>query len=199
MLWFVFVVVGPELRRLLKLFVGIPTEEFLAKLVKSRAHGASTIVIDEAVELGPEVVSQNVPPSSEVVAVGNSESNVVLKEKDKKRHREGTSSRNHHSKKFKEPVKCLSSDEVVLASKIGLGSSGCTNAGVATPGQTVGGGLRLYKDYVDKVHTCFLSFCLCLFFSSLLCFVNGFFVLVYFAICLLFSAFCGVGEVVESE
>lgn len=83
-----------ELQKVSKLFVGMPTKEFLARLVRTLALGASTVVIGGVVEKGPEDASKNVLPDSEVVGVGNSESNVVqVKDRERKRHRDRTSSR----------------------------------------------------------------------------------------------------------
>lgn len=43
-------VLGPELRKLSKFFKEMLTEEFLVRLVKSRAHGASNIVVTDVME-----------------------------------------------------------------------------------------------------------------------------------------------------
>lgn len=83
----------------------------------------------------------------------NTEGDIVLvKDRKRKRHRGGTSSRSHHHKKFKEPLVCASSDEVVLASKTGIESCTRTAPEAGAAGGTVGGGLRLCKGYVDNVN-----------------------------------------------
>lgn len=85
-------------------------------------------------------LSLNVDLMSSAVEVGNSELTVVLvKDKEKKRHRDGCSSRNHHSKKFKKPMVLPSSDGLVLK----VGAESCETSS--------GGGLLLCKSYVEKV------------------------------------------------
>lgn len=146
-------VTDPELRKLSKLFVEMPTEEFLARLVKSRAPRASVVVINNVVETGPEAASWGVVTSFGVAQVADPDMNVVLvKDKEKKRHRDGTTSRSHHHKKLKEPLVCPSSDGVSLASKSGVESRSRVITEVDTIVDSVGGGLRLCKGYADKVY-----------------------------------------------
>lgn len=53
-----FALAGPELRKIADTFVNMPTEEFLARLVKSRAPGASIVIVRDSDEKGPEAVSK---------------------------------------------------------------------------------------------------------------------------------------------
>lgn len=71
--------------------------------------------------------------------------------KDRKRHRDGQSTRSHHSKKFKEPVKYPSKDELHQSVKSGVDV--CFRSSVGTPavGDSHAGNLRLCKAYVEKV------------------------------------------------
>lgn len=111
---FFFAVAGSELRKVSKLFIEMHIEEFLARLVKSRAHGVF-VVVGDAVEKGPEAASKSTFRVSEIARIGKSESNIALmKDTNKKRHRDGTSSCSHHTKKFKEPMMCPSSDGVAF-------------------------------------------------------------------------------------
>lgn len=97
-----FAVVGPKLLELVKLFANIPTEEFLARLVESKVAGASTVMLSIGVESGPKIVLKSLVPHSGVVGIGAIETN-VMKDRDKRRHRDGHSSKGHYSKKLKEP------------------------------------------------------------------------------------------------
>lgn len=147
--------VGLELQRAVDLFIKMPTEEFLARLVKSKAAGASLVVVGDSEEKGPEAISRSIPVVSDAIGVGNSESAVVLsKEKDKKRHREGGSSRGHHSKKFKEPVVCPS---FVDPPKVGSESFGRVATDPGLSGGRSGGDLRVCKNYVDQVTSLLFS------------------------------------------
>lgn len=114
--------VGPDLRKLSKEFADMPIEEFLARLVRSMAPGASVMVVGITEEKGPEVDSKSALPVSGVAGGGHSETTVAfVKDKERKRHRDGSSSRSHHSKKFKEPMMPPSS-ELALSAKIGAES-----------------------------------------------------------------------------
>lgn len=87
------------------------SEEILAMLLKS------------GVERGPEGGSRTTIPASGAIDGGVSESNApLLKERDKKRHRDGGGSRTHHSKKAKDPVMHLGSDKSLVAAKTGVDS-----------------------------------------------------------------------------
>lgn len=133
-------VTGPALLELVKLYANMPTEEFLALLVKSKAAGASTVIPSVKLESGPEAISKSlVSPSSviEVDAVGTA----VVKDKERKRHREGHFSKGHHSKKLKDVVELPSSDGNVGAL---VSPKGGTN---------VVRGLRGCKDLVDQLST----------------------------------------------
>lgn len=97
------------------------------------------------------------PPLSEVVWVVKSESNVVLvKDRERKRHQDGTSSKSHHSKKFKEPMTSPNSDRLVMTPKSGSESCVCVTFEVDVPaGPARSGpfriGLMTCNSYVDKV------------------------------------------------
>lgn len=69
-------------------------------------------------------------------------SNVALvREREKKRHLDGSSSRSHHSKKFKESMTCLNSEGVLLAVKAGSESRARVIVDPGLRGKSVGGGL----------------------------------------------------------
>lgn len=85
--------------------------------------------------------------------VGEPESVVLsVKEKDRKRRRDGSSSRSHHGKKLKEPVACPSSDGALFSAMVGVDSLAQVTHGVGVTGGVFGGGLRLCKTYVDQVN-----------------------------------------------
>lgn len=68
----------------------MPSEKFLAMLVKSKAAGASVVVNDDRVERGPEGGSRTAMPTSGAIDRGVSESNTPLvKQRDRKRNRDG--------------------------------------------------------------------------------------------------------------
>lgn len=147
-----FSVASPALREQVDLFAKMPTEEFLTRLVKSRAPGVSTVVVDDSEDKGPEVVSRDVISIAEATGAGNSESNVALvKDRDKKRHRDGSASRGHHSKKLKKPSSCLKSESLPFSVKIGSLSCARVTVGVSSGSELPGSGLALCKDYADKV------------------------------------------------
>lgn len=163
--------IGPELREVVEEFSRMPTEEFLARLVKCRVPGASVVGGGGAVERGPEAGSHNALEVSEVDGLRNSETEAVpSKEREKKRHRDGFSSRGHHSKKFEEPVMCPSPGAKALVLKIGGDSSVRTPVVVEASDETAEGRLRVCKSYVDKVFT--LAFVLLFLFS---CFFKVYF------------------------
>lgn len=102
---FHFVVARPDLRKISKYFAEMPTEEFLTRFMRSRAAGASMVVISDVVEKGPEAASKSALTAPEALGVTSPDSTIVLgKEKDRKRHRDGAASRTHHHKRFKEPA-----------------------------------------------------------------------------------------------
>lgn len=130
----------------------MPTEEFLARLVKSRAPGASTIIVDDSEEKGPQVVSRDVISVAEAAGTGNSETNAALvKDREKKCHRDGSTSRSHHSNKFKEPVIYLKSEGLSLTNKTGSLSCARVTVGTGFETELPGNGLVLCKNYVEKV------------------------------------------------
>lgn len=58
-------------------------------------------------------------PSSQVAGMTDPDMNIVLvKDMEKKRHRDGTSSRIHDHKKFMEPLLCPSSDGVFWVRRV---------------------------------------------------------------------------------
>lgn len=59
--------IGLELRKIFGYFAAMPTEELLARLVKSKAPGASVVVVSDAIETGSEAASRSVLLTSEVV------------------------------------------------------------------------------------------------------------------------------------
>lgn len=82
------------------------------------------------------------------VAVSDPVGKVPLKEK--KRHRDGHSSRPHHSKKLKDPVGDSGRGEVPLSAKSGVEVHAFSSLDVSTPGGAPGG-LCLCRAYIGKV------------------------------------------------
>lgn len=153
--------IGPGLRRLADSFVEMPTDEFLARLVKSRVPGASVVIVGDSDEKGAEAVSKGVPSVSEALDHCNMESNAgLVRDKEKKRYRDGNSSRGHHSKKLKEPMVCLNVEEVVPGSKSGSESCARVTADLGFRGGSIEGGLLICKNYVEKVFV-FCPFIVC--------------------------------------
>lgn len=149
--FFVFLAVaGPAFRELVDLFAKMPSEKFLALLVKSRAPGASTIIVDDSEEKGPEIGSKDVASTVEAIGVGESNA-ALVRDREKKRHRDGGTSRGHHSKKFKEPVSCLKSENLSLSAKVGSLSCERVTVGASSEPELSGSGLVLCKGYADKV------------------------------------------------
>lgn len=128
----------------------MPTEEFLALFVKSKAAGASTVIPSVGVESGPEVVSKELVPLSTIAGTGASEA-AAAKDRDKKRHRDGHSSKGHHSKKLKEPLSCPSSGKMDLFPDDATESFPRVKATTEVSGLSTGGGLHVCKGLVDKV------------------------------------------------
>lgn len=141
---------GPPLLNLVGSFAAMPTEEFLALLVKSKAAGASTMIPSIGVESGPEVVSKELVSPSVAVGTGVSEA-AAAKDRDKKRHRDGHSSKGHHSKKLKEPLSCPSSGKVDLFPDDTTESSPRVKANTEVYGLSTGGGLHVCKRLVEKL------------------------------------------------
>lgn len=147
-LLFVFVVAGARLRNLSKRFAKMPTEDFLMKLLKNKAGAASTAGGSSTVEKGNKSHSNPIVQGSEVVA---SEPAGEVPPKDKKMHRDGHSTRPHHSEKFKEVANDSGRGEVPLSVKSGVEVRALSSLDVSVSGGT-SGGLRLCKAYVDKVY-----------------------------------------------
>lgn len=147
-----FAVAGADLRREVDLYANMPSKEFLALLLKSKAAEVSVVEVSGAVEAGPEGGSKVVLPSSEAVDDGVTETSIPLvREKDKKRHRDGSSSRPHHSKKLKDHVVHVSSDKDASVSKSGVDLNQRAIVEKSLFGDTPPVGLRVCKNYVDKV------------------------------------------------
>lgn len=109
------------------------------------------------VESGPEIVSKSLAPHSGVVGIGASETN-VMKDREKRRHRDGPSSKGYYSKKLKEPVSCPSSGGVDSLSENDMGSfPQIMRVNVEVFGMVVGNGLPVCKSFVDK----FVLLCSC--------------------------------------
>lgn len=142
--------IGPKVLELVKLFANMPTEDFLDHLIKSKAAGASTVLLIIGIESGPEAVSKDPVSPSNVVDVGVSEV-VVGKGKEKKRHRDGHYSKTSHSKKLKDSASCPVSGRLVLFSEDDAGTLIPQGAGVIASESIVGKGLRGCKSLADKV------------------------------------------------
>ncbi|KAL8125920.1 hypothetical protein AgCh_013286 [Apium graveolens] len=114
-------VLGSDLFRLSRRFLTKPTEEFLARLVKSKAASASIMAVYGSDEKGPGVDSRVVTTAPGTVKTTLVGADVTMKDKDKekKRHSDSHSSRNHHSKRFKECAKCPIFDEVQFMIPVG--------------------------------------------------------------------------------
>lgn len=135
---------------MVEIFADMPTKEFLALLVKSKAAGASTALPSVGVESGPEVASRSLVACTTVTGVGASETTLV-KEREKKRHRDGHSSKGHVSKKLKEPLSCPSSFKVDLPFE-GIGElSPRDHSRAGASDVNAGGGLHVCKSLVDKL------------------------------------------------
>lgn len=147
---------GPELLELVKLFANMPTEEFFARIVKSKAAGASTIVHGVGIESGPEAVSKSVVPLPDVIGPDVSEM-VSIKDRDKKRLCEGHSIKGHHSKKLKEPLSCPSSTSLGLLSEAGIMSSPRLETIMGVSGVSTKSSLRVCKGFADKVPFPYIS------------------------------------------
>ncbi|KAL8103753.1 hypothetical protein AgCh_028091 [Apium graveolens] len=140
---------GPSLRRLFDWFVKMPIGEFLARLVRSKASGASVVVVGPE-EKGPEVNSKAVPIAEADDLSDLTPIAVLLKDKDKKRHHEGHSSRGHHSNKLKDSVICKAS---VVAS-VGQDGPSSMARDVSSAGGSVDSlktGLHRCKAHAEKV------------------------------------------------
>lgn len=126
----------------------MPTDDFLALLVQKRGHSASVTGVDAKIEV--YVVSDPKLEKGPLAAVTPDVNPVSLatKDRDKKRHRNGSSSRHH--KKSRDGA--APNDEVVFIphagasgerSLPGIDSSGRVSSGVAV--------LKSCKSHVDKV------------------------------------------------
>lgn len=137
----------------------MPSKEFLALLLKSKAAEASALEVGDGVEAGPKGGSKATVPVSKALEGGVSESTMPLvKEKDKKRHRDGGTSRTHHIKKHKEHAVLAVSgkDGSTLKASSNLSMPPAIAGCVPENSTTVG--LRLCKDYVEKVNPDFAHF-----------------------------------------
>lgn len=67
---------GAKVLDLVRLFANMPTEDFLARLVKSKAAGASTMMPTAGIETGPEAISKT--PVSLPGVVGTDVSEAVV-------------------------------------------------------------------------------------------------------------------------
>lgn len=123
----------------------MPTDEFLAMLVKRKAASGADIKA-----AGPEAEGDSkaaISLTEPVLDVKTSEVSLALvKEKDKKRHRDGSSSRTHH--------KC-SKDSTAPENSATLVSAGKVDS-IPRPSVDVSAyseleSLRLCRGYVDKV------------------------------------------------
>lgn len=128
--------ISAECKKLVKLFANMPTDEFLVYLIKSKAAEASTMMPSVGLESGLKVVSKNLTLHSGVVSIGASNTS-VMKDQEKKRHRDGHFSKGHHSKKLKEPVSCPSSGGVGSLSENDMGSFPQMRANVEASGVAV--------------------------------------------------------------
>lgn len=93
---------------MVNLFANMPIDNFLARLIKSKSVGASTAMPSIGVESGPEMISKSLAPHSTVAGISASDTTIV-KDPERKSHRDKHSSKSHPSKKLKEPLSCPSS------------------------------------------------------------------------------------------
>lgn len=142
----VFVVAGPKLRKLLSESANMPTDALTALLLKKPAV-SSPVDGHELVEANMEGAQENSPRVVEgvedVVEGKSSEAGVgSSKEKDRKRHRDGTSSRSHHKKEKEATVKDLPEGSVGAVEK----------ASSSTP-------IKACRSYAGKVIVFLSCFC----------------------------------------
>lgn len=152
-----FAVAGARFLNLSKQFASMPTEEFLAMLLKSKGGAASAVEIGSSVEKGNELDSKKGVANLEMIVDSSVQEASEALLKDKKRHRDGHSSRPHHSKKFKEPMSCLGKDKVPLSAKSGNDVRVRSSVGTQGASDSRVEGLRLCKSYLGRK---FIHFCL---------------------------------------
>lgn len=92
-----------------------------------------------------------------------------MRERDKKRHQGGSTSRTHHSKKLKEPVVVVDSGKDDFSLKIGVNSRVPITVERSVPGDISANAIRFCKEYVEKVILRFILFFRKLISYSLFC------------------------------
>lgn len=107
-------------------------------------------------EKGKETDSKLVAQSSEVVAENHIDQASKAPLNERKRHRDGQSSRSHHGKKLKEPMNCSSKDEVSLSTRSRLDVRVRSSMRTPAASDSRVGGPRICKTYVEKVIPSFI-------------------------------------------